>query len=99
MSSPRCLAVILSLFVPVLAEAAAVPSGSEAGKAALDKARAAYREAGAFRETLEATLELPDGRKEPRQQEYGVGKGGEAFLTLSSNGEVIFRIVARDGRM
>jgi len=87
------------LFVPVLAEAAAVPAGSEEGRAALDRARVAYRQAGAFRETLEATLELPDGRKEPRQQEYGVGKGGDAFLTLSSNGEVIFRIVARDGRM
>jgi thiol-disulfide isomerase/thioredoxin len=99
MKAPCRLVVALMLFSPVLAEAAAASGGSEEGRAALDQARAAYREAGAFRETLEATLELPDGRKEPRKQEYGVGKNGEAFMTLSSNGQAIFRIVARDGRM
>jgi peroxiredoxin len=99
MKAPCRLAMALVLCSPVLAEAATAPAGSEAGRAALDRARAAYREAGAFRETLEATLELPDGRKEPRKQEYGVGKSGEAFMTISSNGQSIFRIVARDGRM
>jgi len=99
MNAPCRLALALTLFLPVLAEAAAVPGGSEEGRAALDKARAAYHEAGAFREKLEATLELPDGRKEPRRQLYGVGQAGQAFMTLSSNGQLIFRIVAGDGRM
>lgn len=97
MNVPCRLALALALLLSTSGEAAA--GGPEEGRAALDKARAAYRAAGAFRETLEATLEFPDGRKEPRVQEYGVGPGGEAFFTLSSNGTRVFRIVARDGRM
>jgi len=99
MKAPCRLALALTLLLFTSGEAVAAAGGQDEGRAALDKARAAYRAAGAFRETLEATLEFPDGRKEPRVQEYGVSQTGGAFFTLSSNGKMVFRIVARDGRM
>lgn len=85
------------LLVPGLATAAT--DDISAAKAALDAARIAYREAVPFQETLEMTVEFPDGRKGPRKQEYGVGQGGEAFLTLSANGKQFIRLLARDGRL
>jgi thiol-disulfide isomerase/thioredoxin len=98
MKTPRHLALgVLCLLVPSLT--AAAPGGVAEGRAALEAARAAYQRAGAFRETFEFVIELPDGRREPRKQEYGVGSGNAAFLTLSSDGADVFRIVARDGRM
>jgi thiol-disulfide isomerase/thioredoxin len=96
-SRPHVLA--FALLIPGLVESPAADPASEEGRKALERSRAAYREAGAFRETLELTIELPGGRKEPKAQEYGVGAQGAAFMTLSSNGKVIFRIVAREGRM
>lgn len=99
MNAPRRLALALALVLFTSGEAVAAAGGPEEGRVALDEARAAYRAAGAFREVLEATLEFPDGRKEPRVQEYGVGPAGEAFFTLISNGTPVFRIVARDKRM
>ena len=99
MNVPRRLAVFaLALLAPGLA-AAAAPQGVEPGKAALEAARVAYQKAGPFREILEMTLELPDGRREPRKLEYGVGKDGGAFMTLSSEGRDTMRFVARDGRL
>ena len=98
MKLPLRLILALGLLLPNVTRAAA-PGDSEAGRKALDRSRAAYSQAGAFREALELTVELPNGRKEPKGQEYGVGPGGEAFMTVSSNGKLIFRIVARDGRM
>ncbi len=73
--------------------------GAATGRSALEAARAAYRAAGTFRETLNFVLELPDGRREMRRQEYGVGKRGEVFLSLSADGKETLRLVARDGRM
>ncbi|HKH46246.1 MAG TPA: TlpA disulfide reductase family protein [Thermoanaerobaculia bacterium] len=99
MNAPCRLALAFALLLSTSGEAVAAADGRDEGRAALDKARAAYRAAGAFRETLEATLEFPDGRKEPRVLEYGVGPTGGAFFTLSSNGKTVFQIVARDGRM
>ncbi len=101
MNAPRRLAfAAFALLAPGLAQAAAVAEGTPAARAALEAARAAYREAVPFRETLELTVEFPDGRKEPKTMAYGVGKEGAAFLTmLSAKGEEIFRIVARDGRL
>jgi thiol-disulfide isomerase/thioredoxin len=87
------------LLVPGLAQAAAPADSTSAAQAAMDAARAAYREAVPFREILEMTVEFPDGRKGPRKLDYGMGKGGEAFLTLSTNGEEVFRMIARDGRL
>jgi thiol-disulfide isomerase/thioredoxin len=66
---------------------------------ALEQARLAYRGAGAFRETLELTLTLPDGRQEKRRTDYGVDPEGTAFLALSHDRGEVFRIVARSGRM
>jgi thiol-disulfide isomerase/thioredoxin len=74
------------------------PEGGGAGLAALDAARAAYREAGGFRETLEFELVLPDGRREQRQQDYGVGEEG-AFLAVAAGGEETLRITAAGDRM
>jgi thiol-disulfide isomerase/thioredoxin len=99
MNAPCRLALAFAILLSTSGETFAADGGPEEGRAALDKARAAYREAGAFREILEATLEFPNGRKEPRIQEYGVGPTGGAFFTLTSNGQTVFRIVARDGRM
>jgi thiol-disulfide isomerase/thioredoxin len=92
MTSPLRLALFtLALLVPGIAAAD--------GKTALEAARAAYRQAGPFREVLELTIELSDGRKEPRVLAYGVGRGGAAFFTMATNGEEVFRIVGREGRM
>lgn len=96
MKAPIFLAACL-LLTPGLAQAA--PAGDvSAARAALDAARIAYQEAGPFRETLELAIEFP-GRTEPRTMEYGVGKGGEAFLRLTAKGKEVFRILARDGRL
>lgn len=70
-----------------------------AGRRALEQARLAYLHSKAFVETLSANLELPDGRKEGKEQEYGVDRDGSSFLIISSNGSPIFRIVARGDRM
>ena len=100
MNVPRRLVLLaLALLLPSLAQAAPAPSGTDQARAALEAARAAYRQAGAFRETFDFTLELPDGRREPRKQEYGVGQDGKAFLVLSSGGKENLRIVARGRRM
>jgi len=100
MDAPRRIACFAAaLLIPCLAEAAAVPGGAAEGRTALEAARAAYRQAVPFRETLDLVIELPDGRREPKKLEYGVGKKGEAFLTLSSNGKEAIRIATRDGRM
>ncbi len=73
--------LVFILLAPGLMEAAAATAGETAeAKAALEAAHAAYRQAGAFRETFEFVLELPDGHRESKKQEYGVGKDGEAFL-------------------
>jgi len=79
--------------------APAAPDGIAEGKTALEASLAAYRKAVPFRETLDLTLELPDGRKEPRTQEYGLGANGAAFLALSSGERETMRFVARDGRL
>lgn len=82
------------------AQAGAVDAaGVAAAQAELELSRLAYRNAGAFRETMELTLTLPDGRQEPRHSEYGVDPAGNAFLALSHGGAEIFRIVAGAGRM
>jgi thiol-disulfide isomerase/thioredoxin len=100
MNTPRCFALgVLALLVPGFTAAATAPGGIAEGTAALEAARAAYQRTAAFRETFEFVIELPDGRREPRKQEYGVGTGNAAFLTLVADGAEVFRIVARDGRM
>ena len=100
MTVPRRLVLsALALLLPSLAQAAPAPSGIEQARAALEATRAAYRQAGAFRETFDFELELPDGRREPRKHEYGVGKDGKAFMVLSSGGKENLRIVARDRRI
>jgi thiol-disulfide isomerase/thioredoxin len=101
MKTPRCLALcVLVLLTPGLTAAATpAPGGVAEGKAALEAARAAYQRAGAFRESFDFVIELPDGRREPRRQTYGAGDRNAAFLTLVSDGAEVFRIVARDGRM
>jgi thiol-disulfide isomerase/thioredoxin len=99
MKTPRRLVLlVLTLLVPEIADAAA-PGGVAEGRAALEASRAAYQRAGSFRETLGFELELPDGRRESRKQEYGVGAGNTAFLALSSEGRETFRLIARDGRL
>lgn len=96
MTAPsRFVLLALVFLVPGLSEAAA----SDPGKAALEAAREAYREAGPFRESLELQVEFPDGRSKMQGLDYGVGAGGGAFLSLSSDGQEVFRIVGRDGRM
>jgi thiol-disulfide isomerase/thioredoxin len=85
------------LLLPGLA--AAATDDTSAAQAAMDAARAAYREAIPFRETLEMTVEFPDGRKGPRKLDYGMGRKGEAFFTLATNGQEVFRLLARDGRL
>src|SRR6185436_2462653 len=65
----------------------------------LEAARAAYRASGPFRESVEMTVELPDGRRKQRKQVYGTGGDGGAFFLLESNGRTEMRIVAREGRM
>lgn len=101
MKTSRCLAFgVLALLTPGLTAAAATtPGGIAEGRAALEAARAAYQRAGAFREVFDFEIALPDGRREPRRQIYGVGDRSSAFLTLVSDGREVFRIVARDGRM
>src|SRR5580658_9112992 len=111
-SSCRRLVLISLPFLVVGSAAAAPPSGAAvaqagavdaagiaAAQAELELSRLAYRDAGAFRETMELTLTLPDGRHEPRHSEYGVDPAGNAFLALSHGGEDVFRIVAGSGRM
>ncbi len=99
MNVPRRLAVFaLALLSPCLLEAAA-PGDIEQAKAALETARSSYRQAGAFHEAFDFALELPDGRREPKKQEYGVGKNGEAFLSIFSGGKEVMRFVARKGRL
>ncbi|HKV08837.1 MAG TPA: TlpA disulfide reductase family protein [Thermoanaerobaculia bacterium] len=94
MTVPSRFALLaLAFLVPGLAEAAA----SE-GKAVLEAAREAYRKAGPFRESLELKVEFPDGRSKIQGLDYGVGSGG-AFLFLSSDGQEVFHIVGRDGRL
>src|SRR5512143_4120752 len=78
--------------------AAETDSSAAAGQAELERARLAYRNAGPFHQIFEFELMLPDGRREPRRQEYGVGDGA-AFFSLLKEGQETFRIVARDGRM
>ena len=97
----RCLALcVLALLTPDLTAAAPTTAGGiPAGKAALESARAAYQQAGAFREIFDFVIEQPDGRQKTRRQTYGVGNGNAAFLALVSGGEEALRIVARDGRM
>lgn len=94
MTAPSRFALLaLAFLVPGLAEAA-----TSEGKAALEAAREAYRKAGPFRESLELKVEFPDGRSKIQGLDYGAGAGG-AFLSLSSDGQEVFRIVGRDGRM
>ena len=88
----------LALLVPNLAQAAD-PAGIEKGKAALEAARSAYQKAGIFRETFEFTVQFPDGRKESKRYDYGVGPSGEAFFVLFNKDQEIIRVVAREGRM
>lgn len=94
-SMVRITLLALALLVPGIAVA---DPGIERGKAALEAARLAYQKAGAFQETFDYALEFPDGRKEPKRQEYGVGRAGEAFLILSGGGKEIMRFVAREGK-
>lgn len=91
-----CLAV--ALFGGAAAFAADTEPSAAAGRAALEGARLAYRDAGGFHQIFEFELVLPDGRREPRRQEYGMGDGA-AFFSLLKEGQETFRIVARDGRM
>lgn len=93
----RIVLPLLVLWTPGVAHSDS--GGAPEGRAALEAARAAYRASGPFQETLELTLEMPDGRREPRRQEYGTGRDGGAFFALSSKGRESMRIVARDGRM
>ncbi|HSK79533.1 MAG TPA: TlpA disulfide reductase family protein [Thermoanaerobaculia bacterium] len=96
MTAPSRFALLaLAFLVPGLAEAAA----PDPGRSALEAAREAYRAAGPFRETLDLKVEFPDGRSKMQGLDYGVGAGGGAFLSLSSDGQEVFRIVGRDGRM
>jgi len=88
----------LALLLPSLAHAAD-PTGIQEGRAALDAVRLAYQKAGAFRETFEYTIELPDGRREPKSYVYGMGPGDEVFFALVDKGTVVLRFVAREGRM
>jgi len=88
------------------AVAVAEPAGAGLGGAdlagaehALEEARLAYRNAGAFREAMDLTLTLPDRRQEKRRTEYGMDPAGTAFLALSNDQGEVMRIVARDGRM
>lgn len=102
MKAVRRFTVLLTwvLLAPGAMEAAPHTSGDlELAKAALEAVRIAYQKAGAFRETFEFTLELPDGRRESKKQEYGVAQDGGAFLALSNGGKEIMRFVAREGRM
>lgn len=96
MGRPRLFASILFLFT---AGSVAASTGIGEGRAALEAARAAYRSAGAFQETMEFVVEFPNGRREPKLQEYGVSEDGAAFLAISGNGQEIFRFVARDGKL
>ena len=92
---PRLACFALALLVPGIAAA----DGTQQGKTALEAARAAYGQAGPFREVLELTIELSDGRKERRTLVYGAGKDGGVLFTMSTEGEEVFRIVGREGRM
>jgi thiol-disulfide isomerase/thioredoxin len=107
-SLPRSLvllAVALVAHRPAIAAppAATAPNETAGGTAdaesALEQARLAYRNAGAFRETMDLTLTLPDGRQEKRRWEYGVDPAGGAFMALSHDQGEVFRIVARQQRM
>jgi peroxiredoxin len=91
-----CLAV--AFFGGAAAFGANTDTSATAGRAALDQVRLAYRNAGDFHQVFEFELVLPDGRREPRHQEYGVGDAA-AFFSLLKEGQETFRIVARDGRM
>jgi thiol-disulfide isomerase/thioredoxin len=75
-------------------------SSVAAGRAALERSVAAYRSAGPFREVLDFELLLPDGSRQTKAMEYGVGAGGEAFFNLlSPSGEPVFRILAKGDRV
>jgi len=89
----------IALLAPAPSSPAPAAGAVDDGRSALEAARAAYRAAGTFRETLSFVLELPDGRREMRRQEYGVGPKGEVFLSLLADGKETLRLVARDGRM
>src|SRR5271169_5854209 len=91
-----CLGVALFGGAPAFAADTDLPAA--AGRAALEQVRLAYRNAGGFHQVFEFELVLPDGRCEPRRQQYGVGDAG-AFFSLLKEGQETFRIVARDGRM
>jgi peroxiredoxin len=97
----RLLALSSLVLVAAGVAAPALAEGDVAGpaRAFLEQARLAYRDAGAFREIMDLTLTLPDGRQEKRHSEYGVDPAGTAFLALSHDKGEIFRIVARSGRM
>lgn len=98
MSRPLVACLAVALFGGASAFAADTDPSAAAGWAALDQVRLAYRNAGRFHQVFEFELVLPDGRREPRRQEYGMGDGA-AFFSLFTKGQEIFRIVARDGRM
>ncbi|HYN19712.1 MAG TPA: hypothetical protein VE078_02050, partial [Thermoanaerobaculia bacterium] len=88
----------LGLLLPHLAQAAP-PGEIEKGRAALDAARLAYQKAGPFRETFEAVMERPGGRKRSMAYEYGVGPANEVFFAVINEGKEMNRFVAREGRL
>ncbi|HEX5718955.1 MAG TPA: TlpA disulfide reductase family protein [Thermoanaerobaculia bacterium] len=89
---------VFALLLPNLAQAAD-PAEIDKGRAALDAARLAYQKAGPFRETFEFVVEFPDGRKESKGNDYGVGPAKEVFFALTNQGKEIMRFVGREGRM
>lgn len=99
-SMSRLLVVWLVAGVYGATSAFALGEGASAaaGQAALEQVRLAYLNAGDFHQVFEFELVLPDGRREARRQEYGVGNAA-AFFSLLKEGRETFRIVARDGRM
>ena len=98
-SRSRAYALAIALLTLLLLVLAADSAGSQDASAVLDSVRLAYAEAGPFHETLVLELEMPDGSKGLRQQDYGVGSGGEAFFRIAADGRKGLRIVARDGRI
>ncbi|MEZ5330616.1 MAG: TlpA disulfide reductase family protein [Thermoanaerobaculia bacterium] len=89
----RRLIVSLLLVLPISAA-----RGQADGTALLARALDAYGGTAPFQETLDLTLQMPDGREEGRRQRYGVTADGGCYLVLSAGGHAGLTLVAEGER-
>jgi len=65
----------------------------------IERARQAYAKAGAFHETLDIAVTMPDGKASTTRQDYGTGPRGSSFVRLTANGRAGLRIIGTGDRI